>query len=57
MFKMLKIFVPIWFAFLALLAIGTIGVVIWAGVELFHSEPEDIGKFFGRIISGYEDAR
>jgi uncharacterized membrane protein len=45
----IPVFFKLWFAFVALLALSIIGFVIFT---LFN--PELIGEFFGRIVSGFQ---
>lgn len=45
-------FVLGWIGFVAVLILTVIGFTIYLGATL---EPEDVGRFFGRIVSGFEE--
>ena len=50
----MRLFIKIWFAFIALLGIAAIVCVIWLFVLLAQAGPDGIGEGIGRFIGSIE---
>ena len=53
----IPIFFKLWFGFIALLAVGMIGAMIWLAAQIVSAGPEGIGREVGRFIKGIDDGR
>ena len=49
-------FFKLWFVFIAILSLATMGLMVWAGASLVTAGPDAIGRAAGQAVRAYHDA-